>query len=96
MSLLTAVLFLITSTTTHLEGVLSTILLPYIKCLLSTWLTHKTIAQNDGSHSSIEIPSFQYHQECVRMNEIVFDQTLLIGITMDSAVLFISSNLFIT
>ena len=59
------------------------------------WLTPQTTAQNDGSHSSIEIPSL-YIQDCVHTYEKVFNQILIIGMTMDSAVLFASSNLFIS
>ena len=69
---------------------------PYINHVLSAWLTHKTRAQNYGSLSSIKIPSSQYHQDCVLMNETMFHQTLLIDVTMESAVIFVSSNLFIT
>ena len=52
MSMLSAVLFLINPRTTYLQGYCPQLVLsPYINHLLSTWLTHKTTAHNNGSHS---------------------------------------------
>ena len=55
LSTLFEVIFLITSRTTHLEGLLPTVR-TFTLYLLSTWLTPKTTGKNDGGYSSIEIP----------------------------------------
>ena len=53
------------------------------------------MGQNDHSHSSNEIPSSLYIQDCVHIYENIFHQILLILIKMDSDVLFASTKLFI-
>ena len=67
LSTLFEVIFLITSRTTHLEGLLPTVR-TFTLYLLSTWLTPKTTGKNDGgySYSSVDIP-FLYIQNCVHI-----------------------------